>query len=119
MAVKLHRCSVTFYKHDSHPCWRVEKALMDRGIEYEAVRGLGLPRSKRSAVIAGTGQKLYPAIELEDGTWYREESKDMAARISAGKLFEGRETTSTATPLAAAPPPAEPDPEPPSPTEAA
>ena len=92
---------------------------MDQGVEYEAVRSLGMPRSKRTAVIAGTGQKKYPAIEFEDGSWYREESKDMAARISAGNLFEGRETASAATPLAAAPPPAEPDPEPPSPTEAA
>jgi len=119
MAVKLHRCSVNFYRHDSHPCWRVEKALIDQGIEYEAVRSLGIPRSKRSAVIEGTEQKMYPAIEFEDGSWYREESKDMAAHISAGKLFEGREATAAAAPLAAAPPPAEPDLEPPSPTEAA
>ena len=119
MAVKLHRCSVTFYKHDSHPCWRVEKALKDQGIDYEVVKMLGLPRSKRTAVIAGTGGNLFPSIEFEDGSWYREESKDMAAHINAGKLFEGREAASVATPLAAASPPAEADPEPPSPTEAA
>lgn len=119
MAVKLHRCSVNFYKHDSHPCWRVEKALIDEGIEYEAVRSLGLPRSKRTTVIEATGQKMYPAIEFEDGTWYREQSKDMAARIRGGKLFEGRDTTSAATPLTVAPPPPAADPEPPAPTEAA
>jgi hypothetical protein len=32
-------------------------------------------------------------IEFEDGTIYREESKDMASRIRAGKLFEGRSQT--------------------------
>jgi hypothetical protein len=36
----------------------------------------------------GTGQALYPAIEFENGTWYREESKDMEATIRAGKLME-------------------------------
>ena len=88
MPVKLHRCSATFVKLDAHPCWRVEKALRDQGIEYERVATLGLPRSKRTAVIEGTGQSRFPAIEFEDGSWYREESKDMAARIRAGKLFE-------------------------------
>jgi hypothetical protein len=29
-------------------------------------------------------------IEFEDGSTYRAESKDMAARIRDGKLFEGR-----------------------------
>ena len=27
-----------------------------------------------------------PAIELEDGTWYREESAEMARAIRAGRL---------------------------------
>jgi hypothetical protein len=27
-----------------------------------------------------------PAIELDDGTWWREDSNDMAAAIRAGKL---------------------------------
>ena len=39
-------------------------------------------------MIEGTGQSSFPAIQFEDGTWYREESKDMAARIRAGTLFE-------------------------------
>jgi hypothetical protein len=30
-----------------------------------------------------TGQKKYPWIEFEDGSVYREESKDMAATIRA------------------------------------
>ena len=31
---------------------------------------------------------LYPAIEFEDGTWYREESKDMAKTIRDGHLMK-------------------------------
>ena len=31
---------------------------------------------------------LYPAIQFEDGSWYREESADMAQTIRAGRLFE-------------------------------
>lgn len=87
MAVRLHRCSGTFVKVDAHPCWRVEKALRDQGVEYEVVKMLGLPRSKRTAVIAGTGQEKFPAIEFEDGSWYRDESSAMVERIRAGKLF--------------------------------
>ena len=85
MAIKLHRCAGQRAKVKAHPCWRVEKALQDAGIEYERVPG---PKKKeeREAIIAGTGQNLYPAIQFEDGTWYREQSKDMAARIRAGKL---------------------------------
>lgn len=85
MAIKLHRCTGQWVKIQAHPCWKVEKALQDAGVEYERVPG---PRKKdeREAIIAGTGQKLYPAIQFEDGTWYREQSKDMAARIRAGKL---------------------------------
>ena len=33
-----------------------------------------------------TGQTTLPAIELEDGTVIREESKDLAARIREGGL---------------------------------
>jgi hypothetical protein len=35
-----------------------------------------------------TGQRLYPAIEFENGTWYREESKEMVRTIRDGKLME-------------------------------
>ncbi|MDH5333804.1 MAG: glutathione S-transferase domain-containing protein [Thermoleophilia bacterium] len=91
MAVKLHRCSFTFLKVKSHGCWQVEKALQDAGVDYERVTRVALPRSKRTDIIAGTGQAMMPAIEFEDGTWYRAESKEMAERIRAGKLFEGRE----------------------------
>src|SRR5664279_232579 len=84
MAVRLHRCRYEWLKRG--PCWRVEKALKDMDIDYELAPGPSRP-SKRDQLIAHTGQKLYPAIELEDGTWYREESKDMARTIRAGKLM--------------------------------
>ena len=87
MAIKLHRCSYQWVKIQAHPCWKVEKALIDAGVEYERVPG---PRKKdeREAVIGGTGQKLYPAIQFDDGKWYREQSKDMAQTIRDGKLME-------------------------------
>jgi hypothetical protein len=40
-----------------------------------------------------TGQDRYPAIQFEDGSVYREESKDMEATIRAGRLFEKRRAT--------------------------
>ena len=85
MAVKLHRCSNQWVRIKAHPCWKVEKALMDMGVEYERVPG-PVSRSKRDAIAEGTGQRLYPAIQFEDGSWYREESKEMERRIREGRL---------------------------------
>ena len=85
MAVKLHRCSNQWVKLKAHPCWKVEKALQDMGIDYERVPG-PLSRKKRDAIAEGTGQRLYPAIQLEDGSWYREESKEMERTIREGRL---------------------------------
>jgi glutathione S-transferase len=84
--VRLHRCRWTWFKLP-HPCWTVQKALDEQGIEYEIVAEPTWPRGRRKDVIEHTGQHYLPAIELEDGSWYREESKDMAARIRAGRLF--------------------------------
>ena len=86
MAVKLHRCGATWLKVNRHPCWVVEKALQDKGIDYEVVKEPWPLRSKRTTVIAGTGGSALPAIEREDGTWYREQSKEMAAAIREGRL---------------------------------
>ena len=90
MAVKLLRCNGRWVKISGHPCWRVEKALMDMGIEYEVVEGPAMPwqRSARSELIEKTGGNRYPAIELENGRVYREESKDMERTIRDGRLFE-------------------------------
>jgi glutathione S-transferase len=87
MAVKLHRCRMLWVKVGGHPCWRVQKALDEMGIDYEVVPG-PISRSKRDEMVRLSGQPLYPVIELEDGRVYREESRDMAVRIRAGKLFE-------------------------------
>ena len=88
MAVKLHRCGHMWMKVQGHPCWRVQKALDDQGIAYEVVTEPWPGRKGRTAVIEGTGQTSLPAIEFEDGTWYREQSKDMAQTISDGRLME-------------------------------
>jgi glutathione S-transferase len=88
MAVKLHRCSTMWVKIDAHPCWRVQKALDEQGIDYEVVKGPLRP-GKRNELEQLSGQRKYPAIEFENGHFYRDESADMAEKIRAGKLFEG------------------------------
>ena len=35
----LHRCSNEWLKIAAHPCWKVQKALDDAGIDYELVKG--------------------------------------------------------------------------------
>lgn len=93
MAVKLHRCSLEWLKISAHPCWTVQKALDEKGVEYELVKG-PLRGGKRDALEQLCGQRKYPVIEFDDGRVYREESKQMAARISAGKLFDEEGSTS-------------------------
>jgi hypothetical protein len=83
MAVRLHRCRFEWLK--SGPCWRVEQALSDMGIDYQLAPGPSRP-SKRDEIAKHTGQRFYPAIEFEDGTWYREESKEMEKTIRDGRL---------------------------------
>lgn len=86
MAVKLHRCSLEWVKVNAHPCWKVQKALDEQGIEYELVKG-PLRGGRRDDLEKLSGQRKYPVIEFEDGRVYREESSDMAKRIRAGELF--------------------------------
>jgi hypothetical protein len=52
--------------------------------------------SKRDEILKHTGQRLYLVIEFDDGTWYREESKDMEQTIRDGKLT-GRASGAPAT----------------------
>jgi hypothetical protein len=84
MAVKLHRCPTMWIK-GPHPCWKVQKALDEQGVDYEVVKH-PVRRGRRTDYLALTRQKLFPAIELEDGRVIREESKDLAARIREGRL---------------------------------
>ena len=78
MAVKLHKTGGLF----SDPSKIVRQALDAQGIEYEVVK------SSKEELIAHTHQDKFPAIELEDGTWYWEEPSDMALRINKGELIE-------------------------------
>ncbi len=87
MSVKLHRCSLMFVK-GPHPCWRVQKALDDAGVAYEVVRH-PVRRSKRDEYVALTGQKLYPAIELGDGTVIRRESAELVEMVRSGQIGSG------------------------------
>jgi glutathione S-transferase len=84
MAIKLHRCSTMWIK-GPHPCWKVQKALDDAGIEYELVKHPAR-RGRRKDYVELTGQELLPAIEFEDGRMLREESEDLVKRIQAGEL---------------------------------
>jgi glutaredoxin len=102
MAVKLHRCSFTWFKLGLHPCWKVQKALDEQKIDYDVVIGPN-GRGKRDDLEKLSGQRMYPVIEFEDGTAYREQSKDMAATISAGKLFE-KDPGAGAAPAPSTPP---------------
>jgi glutathione S-transferase len=77
-------------KIDAHPCWRVQKALDEQGVEYEVVKGPLRP-GKRNELEALSGQRKYPVIEFEDGGVYRAESADMAEKIRAGELLQGPE----------------------------
>ena len=87
MAVKLHRCNAQWVKIAGHPCWKVEKALMDMGVDYHRVHG-PVRRGKRDLLHRLSGQRVYPVIEFEDGSTYREESKDMEKTIRDGRLME-------------------------------
>jgi len=88
MTLRLHRCSLLFVK-GPHPCWVVQKALDEKGVDYEIVRHPPFPRSRRKQYIALTGQAKLPALEFEDGRVVRGESRDLAARIREGRLDEG------------------------------
>ena len=65
----------------------MQKALDEGGSSTRWSRGRS-QRGKREELKQLSGQSKYPVIEFEDGTTYREDSKDMAARIRAGKLSE-------------------------------
>ena len=90
MAVKLHRCSAMWVKIDGHPCWRVQKALDEQGVDYEVVKG-PLRTGKRDELDQLSGQRKYPVIEFEDGRAYRADSAEMAEKIRAGELFAAPE----------------------------
>ena len=67
----------------------MQRELDNAGIDYKVVKG---PRSKagRDELERLSGQRFYPVIEFEDGSIYREQSKEMAAMIKSGRLMEKR-----------------------------
>ncbi len=85
MAIKLHRCSGSAIK-GPHPCWKVQKALDEAGVEYETVKHPSFPRGRRKEYQALTGRQTLPAIEFEDGHFLHEESDALVARIRGGHL---------------------------------
>jgi glutaredoxin len=85
MSVKLHRCSLLWIK-GPHPCWQVQKALDEAGVDYEVVKHPPFPRGRRKDYIALTGQSTLPAIELDDGRVVREDHRELATRIRDGRL---------------------------------
>jgi hypothetical protein len=87
VAITLHRCSTEWLKIGPHPCWKVQKALDDMGIEYVLATG-PVRRGKRDDLERLSGQRIYPVIEFEDGEIYRAESKEMEARIRSGQLLQ-------------------------------
>jgi hypothetical protein len=89
LPLKLHRCRWTGYRF-RHPCWTVQEALDEQGIGSQIVAAPSFPRGRRREVIENTGQHFLPAIEFEDGSWYREDSRAMADAIRAGRLDEKR-----------------------------
>jgi glutathione S-transferase len=92
MAVRLHRCPNVWVKLSGHPCWKVQKALDEAGVEYEIVKEPLRP-GKRDEVERLSGQRKLPVIEFDDGSAYREESREMAAAIRDGRLDEKRQTS--------------------------
>jgi glutaredoxin len=87
--VKFHRCPWTAVHIDLlDQCWKVQKALDEQGVDYEIVKAPLFPRGRRKEVIRLSGQHFLPVIEFEDGSAYRADSKEMAATIKAGKLFD-------------------------------
>jgi glutaredoxin len=89
--MKLHRCAVVWNKLGVHPCWKVQKALNEQGIQYELVTHPWFSKADREEMVRLSGQKKYPVIQFEDGSVYREESKDMAATVRAGNLEQKRQ----------------------------
>ena len=84
--IKLHRCSWTFLHTDRDACWKVQRALDEQGIAYDVVKH-GYLHGKRPEVVALSGQKLLPVIELPDGSGYRADSSEMAERVRSGTLL--------------------------------
>jgi glutathione S-transferase len=74
-----------FLKLEAHACERVQRALDEKGIEYEVVKHPLLNRN-RTELKELSGQTTLPVLELADGRGVREESKVLAEKIRSGEL---------------------------------
>ena len=85
MAIKLHRCSNMWVKVGRASV--LARAEGAGRLRYR-VRGRegAVPEEQPRPARAVQRQRQYPVIEFEDGSVYREHSKDMAATIAAGAL---------------------------------
>jgi glutathione S-transferase len=89
--MRLHRCSWTFLHTDMDACWKVQRALDEKGIDYEVVKhGFRRGKAMRAEMEKLSGQRLLPVLELPDGSVYRAESDDMAAAIRSGEIADRR-----------------------------
>ena len=98
MAVKLHRCKNVWVKVGGHPCWRVQKALDEAGVQYEVVPG-PVRRGKRDALEADSGSASvrHEALELElAGARQAEADLRAAGAQQARDLAEATETLQAA-----------------------
>jgi hypothetical protein len=93
MALKLHRRG---NRAQVGPCRKRRTARDEEGVSHAVVTGPRRPRNP-AAVIEGTGQPLYPAIEFEAGRLVREESREMARAISEGRLMAKQQRGIAAT----------------------
>ena len=64
--VKLHRCSWTFLHTDLDACWKVQRALVEQGIEFDIVKH-GYGKGSRPQVEQLSGQWAVPILVLDDG----------------------------------------------------
>ena len=88
MALKLHRCKNVWLKTNSHPCWKVQKALDEMGVEYEIVR-LPWPLSgSGTAWSSHTGQPRVPGDPVRGRHLVPRAVEGHGATIRAGRLDE-------------------------------
>ncbi len=83
MAVKLYRCKNLWVKTPGHPCWRVQKALDEQGIEYEVVPGPWPGRGQRGEIEQLSGQTKYPVIQFEwESAWIAPRRSPVRGRLA-------------------------------------
>ena len=85
MAVKLYRCGNTWAKFGGIRAGRCRRRSTNRASSTRSSQARG--RAGRAAPPSSRepASRSYPAIQFEDGSWYREQSKDMAHTIREGR----------------------------------